>query len=644
MVLRGALLATLGLVVASADAKTPAATPASPATVAANKAALKDLPVLDGEDEDFAARGFIATWDKPTITRADGGVAWDFRAYANLAGPAPDTVNPSLWRHAQLLAKHGLFKVSDRIYQVRGFDISNLTIIEGDTGLILADVLTSTETAAAALALYRKHVANKPVVAVIYSHSHGDHFGGVRGVVDEKDVAAGKVQIIAPAHFMEHAVGENVIAGPAMSRRAGFQFGVGLEAGPLGAMSSGIGPALPTGTISLIPPTREIKTTGETLTLDGVTIEFQMTPGTEAPSEMNFYLPQFRALFMAENANASMHNILTPRGALVRDAKVWADGLNESLRRYGDRTDVMLIAHAWPRFGQARVADFLASHADAYKLLHDQSVRLMNEGYVGSEIAERLKLPEPLAKRWFNRGYYGTMSHNSKAVYQRYMGWYEGNPARLNPLPPEEAGKRYVAAMGGAKAVMAQAAKAAEKGEYRWAAQLLDHVVFAEPGNEAAQKQLADVHRQLAYQSESAIWRNMYLRAAKELTEGSGGGAATTANLDLIRATPTAMIFDLLAVRLDPDKAVKAPMTVAFVFPDRQERVHVTIRNGVLSHAMSDAPADVTITQPRAAFLAALFAPGSDGPTPQVTGDRLKALAFRGLFKPPPPVFNIVEP
>src|SRR5690606_4077094 len=416
--MRALFALTIACVLAGADAG-PAHAQASAATRARNAALSGALPWSDREDEDFAARGFIAAYDEPQIRAADGRVVWDFTAYGFLEGEAPETVNPSLWRHARLLARAGLFQVSERVYQVRGFDVSNMTIIVGETGLIIVDPLTSAEAASAALALARRTLGERPVRAVIYTHSHVDHFGGVRGVAPDPT----GIEIIAPEGFMEHAVAENVIAGNAMGRRALYQFGSGLQPGPEGQMSSGIGLAISGGTFTLIPPTRTIAATGEELAIDGVRFVFQLTPETEAPAEMNFLLPDFGVLCLAENANVSMHNVLTPRGALVRDAKAWADYLTEALRLYGAQSEILVTSHGWPRFGGERVRDFIASHRDAYKFLHDQTVRLMNAGYTDREIAERVRLPEPLASRWFNRGYYGTMMHNSRAIYQRYMGW-----------------------------------------------------------------------------------------------------------------------------------------------------------------------------------------------------------------------------
>jgi alkyl sulfatase BDS1-like metallo-beta-lactamase superfamily hydrolase len=552
--------------------------------------------------------------------------------------------------------------VRDRVYQVRGFDVSNMTIVVGDTGLIIIDPLTSAETAQAALALARRTIGDLPVRAVIYTHSHVDHFGGVRGVADPADVAAGRVEIIAPEGFMEHAVTENVIAGNAMGRRAQYQFGAALRPGPDGQMTSGIGIAISAGTFTLIPPTRTIALSHrdreplralgdlvrQPLTIDGVTMEFQLTPDTEAPAEMNVFFPDLRVLCLAENANATMHNVLTPRGALVRDAKAWADYLTQSLRLYGPRTDIMITSHAWPRFGRERVRDFIASHRDAYKYLHDQTVRLMNAGYTDREIAERVRLPEPLASRWFNRGYYGTMMHNSRAVYQRYMGWYDANPANLNPLPPEEEAARFVRAMGGAERVLAEGRRAFDEGDYRWAARVLNHLIFAAPDNRQARALLARTHRQMAYQAESAIWRNMYLMAAQELENGVAQRGAGVQSADLVAATPTSYILDLLAVRLNPERLGSRRYAFNLVFPERNERFAVTIANGVLVHerdVMLDAP---TVTAPRAAFLQAMATQTLSravlSGAVRISGARRSLEGLGEVFDTPDPNFAIVTP
>jgi len=637
---------TLATLILALTLTTAATAQVSDSTRAANAAFAQTLPWSDREDEDFANRGFVAANDAQQIRTADGSrVAWDFSVYNFLQGAAPDTVNPSLWRHAQLLTRAGLFRVTDRVYQIRGFDVSNMTIVIGDTGLIIIDPLASAETAAAGLALARRTIGDRPVRAVIYTHSHLDHFGGVRGVVPDPT----GVEIIAPEGFMEHAVTENVIAGNAMSRRAQYQFGAGLAPGPEGQMTSGIGVAVSSGTFTLIPPTRSISRTGETLTIDGVRIEFQITPETEAPSEMNFFFPDLGVLCLSENANASMHNILTPRGALVRDAKAWADYLTESLRLYGDRTNIMVTSHAWPRFGGDRVRDFIASHRDAYKYLHDQTVRLMNAGYTDREIAEQVRLPEALSARWFNHGYYGTMMHNSRAVYQRYMGWYDANPANLNPLPPAEEAARFVRAMGGADRVLTEGQRAFDEGDYRWAARVLNHLVFEAPDNIAARQLLARTHRQMAYQAESAIWRNMYLVAARELEEGPPARGLPTQSADLVAATPTSYILDLLAVRLNPERLGARRYAFNLVFPERNERFAVTIAHGVLVHERDQTVADApTITSSRAVFLQAMATQSMPRAVLsgqiRIRGNRRSLEGLGDVFDNPDPNFAIVTP
>ncbi|MFZ5670176.1 MAG: alkyl/aryl-sulfatase [Pseudomonadota bacterium] len=625
-----------------------AAEPASPATVRAQAALRDSLPFEDRQDFDFASRGFLGSRSDPIIRRADGVVAWDLTAYDFLQGEAPDTVNPSLWRQAQLLSRSGLFQVSDTIWQVRGFDISNITFVRGETGWIVIDPLTTAEVARAAYDLVTEKLGPRPVVAVIYTHSHTDHFGGVKGIVSQADVDAGRVQVIAPQGFLEEAVSENVIAGVAMSRRATYQFGTGLVPGAAGQVGSGIGKGISRGTLTLIAPTRTIAATGETLTVDGVRIEFQVTPGTEAPAEMNFYFPDLRILCMAENANATMHNVLTPRGALVRDARAWAGYLSESLRLFGDRTDVMFTSHGWPRFGGEVVRGYLADHRDAYKFLHDQTVRLMNQGYVGEEIADRLALPPVLARQWFNRGYYGTMSFNSRAVYQRYMGWYDANPAHLAALPPADEAGRYVAAMGGADRVVALAAAAHDKGDDRWAATLLNNVVLSEPENREAREALSRVYDQMGYRAESSLWRNMYLSGAAELRGGVRAGPSA-GSVDMIANLPTPMIFDLMAVRLNPDKVGDAELRVVFAFPERNERYLVQVRHGVLTAepVAEGAKADATLTLPRPLLLASMFTGASLTPKvmsgeAKVQGNPLALQKLVGWFDRPAGDFPIV--
>ena len=458
----------------------------SPTVAAANEALLTELPFDNREDFEDARRGLIGTLSPAIVEGTGGRIAWDMEAYSFLDEDCPATANPSAWRQAQLNSIHGLFEVTEGIYQVRGLDLSNMTIVEGDEGVLVIDPLISSETAAAALALYREHRGERPVTGLLYTHSHIDHFGGARGVVEEADVASGKVPVLAPEHFLEHAISENVFAGTAMARRATYMYGALLEKGPAGQIGAGLGMTTSAGTVTLIPPTRDITHTGQEEVVDGIRMQFQMTPGTEAPAEMNFLLPDHGALCIAENATHNLHNLLTLRGAPVRDPHAWAHYLNETIELFGDSIDVMFAQHHWPRWGRERAIDMLAKQRDLYGYLHDQTLRLMNQGHTGPEIAEILELPPSLAQEWHCRGYYGSVNHNVKAVYQRYMGWYDGNPAKLWRHPPEPAAERYVDFMGGADAVLEKAGQAFENGDFRWVAEVVSHVVFADPSNAGA--------------------------------------------------------------------------------------------------------------------------------------------------------------
>jgi alkyl sulfatase BDS1-like metallo-beta-lactamase superfamily hydrolase len=618
-------------------------------TLAAQAKVLATSPFADQRDFEFAARGFVATRVDPIIRAADGRPVWNLSAFDFLKGEAPPTVNPSLWRQGRLLARNGLFKVSDRIWQVRGFDLANITFVRGDAGWIVVDTLGSIETARAALDLANKELGARPVVAIVYTHPHVDHFGGAGGLVSLEDVKSGKVEVIAPKGFTASAVGENIIAGPAMQRRAVYQFGVFLPKSAAGQVNSGIGPGLATGTTSLIPPNVEIDHTGQTMTVDGVRMVFQFTPGTEAPVEMNIDFPDWRIVDMAENANATQHNILTPRGAVVRDAKVWADHLTEALALFGD-SDVLITSHGWPRFGKAVIDDYLAKHRDAYAFLHDQTVRLMNAGLNGDEIAARLKLPAALEQQWYDRPYYGSLSFNSRAVYQFYMGWYDANPVHLSPTPPVETGRRYVAAMGGPGHVIAMARTSYDAGDYAWAAELLNREVMADSGDADAKALLARCYDQLGWQSENSLWRNIYLTGAAELRDGVPPPARPTASQGAILVNlPTASLFDLLSVRLNADKAGAATMKLEFVFPDRQESTYVTVENGVLIHRPIPAPGpvDATFTVNRADFLAALFGGGSlaakvAAGQATITGNPGALLKLTSWMDKPAPNFPIV--
>ena len=642
----GLMLSALTLIVGARAQEAP-----TPTTRAANAAVAQALDFADRQDFDFAARGFVATLGDPLIRAADGSVVRDLRDEAQFTGAAPATVNPSLWRNATLLAHHGLFKVADGIWQVRGFDLSNMTVVAGATGWIVIDPLTTVEAARAALGLVDAQLGGRPVVAVIYTHSHADHFGGARGVVDEAEVRAGRTIVYAPQGFMAEAASENVIAGNAMARRADYMFGTLLARGPGGLVSSGIGPARAGGTVSLIAPTREVSRADEAgLDIDGVRIAFQLTPGTEAPAEMNLYFPHARAVLMAENVNASLHNVLTPRGALVRDAKGWADYLTAALRRFGPVSDVMLTSHYWPRWGQAVVADTIGRQRDAYKFIHDQSVRLMNDGLTGPEIAETLTLPPVLARAWFNRPNYGSVKFNARAVYQRYMGGFDGNPVSLDPLPRAELAKRTVSAMGGVAKVRRFASAARASGDERWAAQLLSWAVFADASDLASKAALAGVYDQLAWRAETAPWRNFYLSGAQELRQGVKATPPSSASLDLARALTPDQLFDSLAVRLVPDRAGDTPLTLRFVFTDLGETQLVTIRNGVLIHERNvDGATQATLTLPKVALLALLARRATAAELLgkgqlSIAGDASAAARFGGLFEVPPRDFALVTP
>jgi alkyl sulfatase BDS1-like metallo-beta-lactamase superfamily hydrolase len=558
--------------------------PASAATNAANKKLLESLPFSDRQDLEDAQRGLIDAPATLTIKNEKGAVVWDlesYKQYIALDKDAPDTVNPSLWRNAQLNMQYGLFKVTDRIYQVRGFDLSNITFVQGNTGWIVGDPLISAETAKAAYELVTKNLGKKPVVAVIYSHSHLDHYGGVRGLVDEADVKAGKVKIIAPEGFLDESVSENVIAGNAMARRAIYMYGALLPRNPQGGVNGGLGQTISTGTATLIPPTDIIDKTGTTMTIDGVRMVFQMTPGTEAPAEMNTFFPQFKSVWMAENANHTLHNVLTLRGAKVRDPLIWSKYLDQSIELWGKDIQSEFGSHHWPMWDNARILAFLKKQSALYKYIHDQAVRLLNEGYTGVELSNMIELPAELSQEWFNRGYYGSVKHNTRAVYQRYMGFYDANPSTLDELPPTEAAAKYVEYMGGADEILKKARADFDKGDYRWVGMALKHVVFADPENIAAKALLADAYEQMGYQAESGPWRSVYLQGAYELRNGvPSGGGAVTATPDTIRAMTPAMLFDYLGVRLNGEKAAGKKLVLNVDFTDLKEKYALTVENG----------------------------------------------------------------
>ena len=621
--------------------------PPSAVIESAHREHFDELPFDDTADFDDADRGFLAALSPCVIRAVDGRVVWDNDAYAFLDGDAPPSVHPSLWRQSQLCAKQGLYEVVEGIYQVRGFDLSNISFIEGDTGVIVIDPLISTETAAAALALYRAHRGERPVVAVIYTHSHVDHFGGVLGVTTQADVDAGKVAVIAPECFTEHAVQENVYAGTAMARRATYMYGTQLPIGVQGQVGCGLGQRTSTGEVALIVPTIDITRTGETHTFDGVEIEFQMAPGTEAPAEMHFYFPRYRALCMAENATHNLHNLLTLRGALVRDPHVWAGYLTEAIDRFADRTDVVFASHHWPTWGRDRIVDFLSVQRDLYAYLHDQTLRLLNQGYTGVEIAERFQLPPALHKAWHTHGYYGSVSHNVKAVYQRYMGWFDGNPARLWPHPPEAIGPRYVEAMGGADRVVELAQAAFNTGDFRWAATLLDHVIFTDEHHRRARELYADTLEQLAYGAENAVWRNFFLSGAMELRDGNFGTATQPSAPTLLAQLTPEQIFDILAISVNGPRAWDLDIAVDVTFLDTGTNYRLTLRNGVLVHRQVPADAATAQAGVRVADtlrLLALAAGDNASPGLDVTGDTAVLTSLLAAVDRPDPAFNIITP
>lgn len=581
----------------------PGPAEASSITQSLNQEVKSKLPFADNQDFKDAQQGFIATLPKLIVKKADGGVVWDLTSYDFLnAEEAPPTVNPSLWRQARLNRFNGLFQVTDRIYQIRGFDISNMTIVEGDTGILIIDPLISEEVARAGLELYYQHRPQKPVVAVVYTHSHVDHYGGVKGVVSEDDVKQGKVKILAPENFLEDAVSENVFAGNAMGRRATYMYGPFLPRGIKGQVDGGLGKTNSLGTVTLIPPTDIIRKTGEEREIDGIQMLFQMAPNTEAPAEMLIYFPQLKALNLAEDATHTLHNLYTLRGAPVRDASKWWKTLNEALDLFGAESDVVFAQHHWPTWGNDKIRTYLQSQRDLYKYIHDQSLRLMNLGYTMLEVAEMLNLPASLSQKWYNRSYYGSVNHDAKAVYQRYLGWYDSNPANLHALPPEEASKHYVEFMGGSAQVIKKARESFQKGDYRWVAMVMNHVVFAEPKNAEARQLQAAALEQMGYQSENPTWRNEYLMGAHELRNGIPNLKDFQAvSVDTLKAMPVELLLDYLGIRLNGEKAAGAAITLNWIFSDTGEQYAISLENSALIYTANKQypQADASLTLSR---------------------------------------------
>ena len=623
---------------------------ATAATKAVLDQAAREMPPETEQDFEFARRGFIATWPEPVIMQDNGQPAFDLAGNDFIEGAAPGTVHPSLWRQGRVLRAEGLFRLAPGLYQVRNFDNSNVTFIETPNGWIVIDPLTFTEVARAAFDLLKQHVADKPVLAVIYTHSHTDHFAGAAGMVSVEDAAAGTVQIIAPQGFVDEVVSEWILAGTAMGRRAFYQFGYFLPRGPQGHVGMGMGTAIAAGAQTFITPTLEIERTDQSVTIDGVELVFQMVPETEAPSEFNIWIPHVMALLNSETATGTLHNVQTLRGAKVRDAKAWAFYLTEGLRLWGDKVEVLLASHHWPRYGNDVIRLHLSHQRDAYKFIHDQSVRRMNLGQTPDEIAEELQLPPALQDDWALQGYYGTVKHNAKAVYDRYMGWYDGVPANLDRHPPVERARRLVAAVGGAEALHVQVRKAFDEGDYRWAAELAHNGVFADPADKVSRSLLADSYEQLGYQSESAIWRNIYLTGARELRRAKADAVAQTGPNYLMRATPLENFLDLLATTVIPEKAGANRLAFNLVDTGAGEHFAVTLENAVMviekGHCIAGAP---TLSGPKPLLLGILF-----GQAPldamvaagqaRLEGDAAPIKLLSTLIEMPRLDFNIVEP
>ena len=625
-------------------------------TAEANAEWYEKLDFSDRREFANAERGWLDNAEGRIIDGDDNRSAWDLQSYGDLNRDAPDTVNPSLWRNTQLNAKAGLFEVCDGIYQVRGFDMANTTFIRTDHGWIVFDVLMCKENMKAAKELMENRFGPLDIKAVLYSHSHVDHFGGVEGVITreqvadaklslKKQLASGKTLVLAPAGFLKHAISENVYAGIAMARRAQFQYGTVLDKGEKGALSVGIGMGQSTGTVTLIAPTYEIGEDVPKLTIDGLEIEFQLTPGTEAPAEMNAYFPKYRALWMAENCTGTLHNLYTLRGAEVRDANDWAKYIIEADQRFCSKTDVVFQSHNWPHWGE-EIHEYLLNTAAIYKFIHDQTLHYMNQGYTSTEVAAMLTLPEKLEKVWYTRPYYGTLAHNAKAVYQKYLGWYDANPVNLNPLPPSDTAKKLVEYLGSTDAVLRKARKDFEKGDYQWVAQITKELVFADPSNQKARNLCADALEQLGYQAESGAWRNAYLMGAAELRKGNLSGLARTANGlgSAMKEMTVDMLLDYISILTDANAAQNDDVTLNLIVTDVNEKFYVTRKNGILlSYSGENRPdAQATVTCKRLQLLALMQ--GQQAGQVQVSGDATalkRLLAYASKFEK---TFNVIEP
>jgi len=639
----------------AAISESPAESPkeASPSVIAQQKAVRDALPFADTADFDDAARGFLGTIEHAKIMSASSRVVWSLEPYGFLSeAEAPATVNPSLWRQSRLNMQHGLFEVVPGVYQVRGLDIANMTLIEGDKGVIVLDTLTSIEGARAAMELYFQHRGRKPVTAVIFSHTHTDHWGGARGVLDDEMLAGGKVPIIAPNLFMEHAVSENIIAGPAMLRRAQYQFGPFLAKGARGQVDCGLGKSMAAGSVALLRPTDLIMATGDKRTIDGVEFEFQMAPNSEAPAEMHFYVPRYKMLNLAENCTHNFHNLLPFRGADVRDALAWSKYLNEALKMWGGKADAMCGQHHWPVWGRERIDTMIRQQRDLYKFAHDQTIRLMNHGLTAAEIAETIRLPKSLDGAWHTRGYYGHIRHNVKAIYQKYLGWYDANPVNLDPLPPVDAARKYVEYMGGADAILTRAKRDFDTGEFRFVAQALSHLVFAEPDNQAARAMLADTFEQLGYAAESSTWRNAYLFGAQELRQGMPKTPPRPPMpRETLAALRTEQLWDVLGIRLNGPKAEGKHIVLNWSFTDTGETFVLNLENSALTYTegVQSEKADASFALARSTLdevIAKLtnFPEAVAAGKIKLSGNAMRLAELMSLMDEFPRMFEIVEP
>jgi alkyl sulfatase BDS1-like metallo-beta-lactamase superfamily hydrolase len=614
-----------------------------------NKEVYALLDFSDEQEKSFAEKGLIAAPESLELKDEKGKVVWSQKAYSFVENAdAPATVNPSLWRNTQLNHLYGLFEVADGIYQVRGYDMTNITFIKGDTGWIVFDPLMSTECSAAAMQLVNENLGERPVTAVVMSHPHVDHYGGIKGIISEEEVASRNIPIIVPEGFEEHAVSENVYAGNAMGRRAGYQYGTILDDSATGSMSIGIGMGQSTGTISYISPNDTIKQTGETRTVDGVTMEFQLTPGTEAPVEMNTWFADKKALWIAENCTGTLHNLYTLRGAQIRDGNAWAEYIMEAMTRYGKDAEVVFQSHNWPHWGNDVINRYLENTAAMYKFINDQTLMYINQGYTSDEISNMITLPESLEKNWYTRQYYGTVAHNAKAVYQKYMGWYDANPVNLNPLTPSDSAKKYVEYMGDTGEVLKKARVDFDKGEYQWVAEITNVLVFADPDNQEARYLCADALEQLGYQAESGTWRNAYLSGAKELREGTITDTALKANssADLKKSMTPEMMMDYMGILTDSNAAQDVNLKINLNFTDTDPYL-LRVDSGVLLYqkGVQADDADATLTLPRVAMFTILNKDeAKQQETIRIEGDQdiLKKLTEHMVtFEY---FFNIVEP